>query len=83
MIVRVRFFASLREAVGLEQEGVTIPEEADVPTLLRILAEKHPLLGAQLQARAIRVAVNRCYVSPDTMLKEGDEVALVPPVGGG
>jgi molybdopterin synthase catalytic subunit len=83
MIVRVRFFASLREASGLEQESVMLPAGSTVQALLQALAVGHPGLDAPLRARGVRFAVNRCYALPDTVLKESDEVALVPPVGGG
>ncbi|HNT04723.1 MAG TPA: molybdopterin converting factor subunit 1 [Anaerolineae bacterium] len=82
-MVRVRFFASLREEVGLEQEDVKLPAGATVKTFLQTLARAHPGLGALLEGRGVRFAVNRCYVPPDAGLQEGDEVALVPPVGGG
>lgn len=83
MIVTIRYFASLREAVGLGQENVTLPDGATMQTLLEALTNRHPGLTAHLGARSIRFAINRCYVLPDAGLKEGDEVALVPPVGGG
>lgn len=82
-MVRVRFFASLREEVGLEQEDVKLPTGATVKTLLQTLARAHPGLGTLLEGRGVRFAVNRCYVQSDAGLQEGDEVALVPPVGGG
>jgi len=83
VIVKVRFFASLREAVGLEQESITLPAGATIESLVQALADKHQGLEAHLRARGVRFAVNRCYALPDTGLKDGDEVAFVPPVGGG
>ena len=83
MNVTVRFFASLREAAGTEQEQVNLPPGASVQMLLQALVDRYSSMGAQLGARGVRFAVNRCYAQPDVELKDGDEVALVPPVGGG
>jgi sulfur-carrier protein len=83
LIVKVRFFASLREAVGLEQEGITLPAGSTIQSLVQALAVKHPGLETHFRARGVRFAVNRCYALPDAGLKDGDEVAFVPPVGGG
>jgi molybdopterin converting factor subunit 1 len=81
MKVRVRYFASLRETVGLEQEEFELAAGSSVEHLLAALAGAHRGLDTRLAA--VRAAVNRCYVSMGTLLKDGDEVALVPPVGGG
>ena len=79
--VRVRFFAAPREAIGtgeIEQElaaGTTVGELVD------LLVEKYPALRPY--TRFISVAVNRAYVGMQTELHDGDEVACLPPVGGG
>lgn len=44
------------------------------------LSEAYPRLG---KALGIRLAVNRAYVALDHVLKEGDEIAVIPPVSGG
>jgi MoaE-MoaD fusion protein len=79
--VRVRAFALLREALGAAEMEVTLPEGADVAALLARLAEEHP--NAQLPGRRFTTAVNRAYAPPETILADGDEVALIPPVSGG
>jgi MoaE-MoaD fusion protein len=52
-----------------------------VSQLVRQLADQHP--DANMAARRFGIAVNRAYVSPETILSDGDEVALIPPVSGG
>ena len=79
--VRVRAFALLREALGAAEVTVTLPAGADVAALLARLAEDYP--GAKLQERRFTTAVNRSYAPPETILANGDEVALIPPVSGG
>jgi molybdopterin synthase sulfur carrier subunit len=81
MQIRMRYFASLREIVGIHEETLTISEEATIIEVRRQLLKCYPGLEHAL-ARAVS-AVNHQYVSPETTLKEGDEVVFIPPVGGG
>jgi molybdopterin synthase catalytic subunit len=81
MTIRVRVFAALREALGLAETIVTVRAGADVQGLLTALAAQHP--QARLHDRRFGVAVNRAYAPLTTILSEGDEVALIPPVSGG
>ncbi|HEX6122596.1 MAG TPA: molybdopterin converting factor subunit 1 [Ktedonobacterales bacterium] len=81
MQIHIRYFASLREATGQTVEELTLPEGADVATARALLAERYPPLARLLPSCA--VAVNRAYVAADTPLHEGDELAFIPPVGGG
>lgn len=81
MRIKVRLFAAYREAVGqgemdLEVEGAISPLD-----LWRKLGEEHPPLLEFGQSQL--VAVNGEYASLDRALKEGDEVAFIPPVSGG
>jgi molybdopterin synthase catalytic subunit len=81
MKVTVKLFARLREIVGertLEQE---LGEGATVEDLLRALQAEYPGL-AQVTARTI-VSVNEEFAAPDTLLQDGDDVAIFPPVSGG
>jgi molybdopterin converting factor subunit 1 len=79
--VRVRAFALLREALGAAELAVTLPAGADVAALLARLDDDHP--DAKLPGRRFTTAVNRSYAPPETVLADGDEVALIPPVSGG
>jgi molybdopterin synthase catalytic subunit len=81
MKVTVKLFARLREIVGegrLEQE---LGEGATVEDLLRTLQAAYPGL-AQVTARTI-VSVNQEFATPDSLLRDGDDVAIFPPVSGG
>jgi len=81
MKVQVRLFAALREATGTGQVALELPAGAHVQDLMDLLAQQYPSLRSQMSA--VRAAVNRQYVSLQSALRDGDEVALVPPVGGG
>jgi MoaE-MoaD fusion protein len=77
--VRVRLFASFREAAGTAHLTCELDDGARVSDLLARLAAQVPALGA---TRGL-VAVNQTYVDADAALADGDEVALIPPVSGG
>ena len=84
MKITVRYFALLRERMGRESEVVSWPDGGLTVTLLRgHLADRSPALAGILRGPPLLVAVNREYAAADTPLKDGDEVALFPPVTGG
>lgn len=75
MQVRVIPFGMLKDWMG-SPATVELPEGACVETLLRQLGEGMPLKG-------IAVSVNAEYAAANRLLREGDEVGLLPPVSGG
>ena len=77
--VKVRLFASYREAAGTNRLDVPLPTGARVGDLLELLAERVPTLK---MAKGM-IALNQVYVGPEVELHEGDEVAFIPPVSGG
>jgi molybdopterin converting factor subunit 1 len=84
MRVELLYFGALKERLGMVGETVELPEGAAVGDLLRILRERTS--NTRIEARvweSLAVAVNRQYSSSSQILREGDEVALLPPVSGG
>ena len=81
MRVRVRLFASLREAAGTEIVELDLPEGATAAEAWHRLAEAHPSLSSR--RRSLAVAVNRRYARFDEPVAEGDEIVFIPPVSGG
>ena len=81
MEIRVKFFAAPREALGQSELDVTLPDDATVTDLIEHLKAEYPILRAY--TRFLSVAVNKTYVGWETELHDGDEVACLPPVGGG
>ena len=79
--ITVKFFAAPREALGASEIDLHLPEGSTVEDLLDTLQERHPILDRYV--RFLNVAVNRAYVGMQTKLHDGDEVACLPPVGGG
>lgn len=80
MIVRVRLFSLLREAVG-SSELLLHFSKLTVGELWEEMEEQFPHLAQFRSSRA--VAVNRQHTSESHQLKDGDEVAFFPPVSGG
>jgi molybdopterin synthase sulfur carrier subunit len=83
--VRLVYLARLREAFGSAGETLELArKEPSVAAILALLRERGGAFAAELAAgRAVRVAVNHALVTPDTRVRDGDEVALLPPVTGG
>lgn len=81
LTLRIRLFASLRQAVGHAGLTRTLPNGATVADLVQQLVAEFPQLPQA--AGALYTAVNRVYADPTTPLHDGDEVALFPPVSGG
>ena len=81
MQVRVLYLGMLKELAGCEGESVDVADGASVGELLAALRQRIPQL--QQFRHAIALAVNYEYSGSDTQLRDGDEIALIPPVSGG
>ena len=77
MNINVIYFASLREEIGRDQDFIQI----DSP--ITTAEAWTQATGRDELPEKVLIAVNHEYVSVDTMLKEGDELAFFPPVTGG
>ena len=81
MQISIRYFAALREAAGGTGETIVAPAGATVADIRASLAGQRP--GLALLLARCAVAVNHAYATDETLLREGDELAFLPPVGGG
>ena len=83
MKVQIKYFASIREAIGRGGEEW----ETAAATLAQLRAELLARGGAHAEAlapgRAVRMAMNQVMADETTALVEGSEVAFFPPVTGG
>ena len=84
-MVRVLYFAKLREDLGTASEELALPGEVTTVAALRahLMARGAAWQGALGERKALRVAVNQEMAEPDTPVRAGDEVAFFPPVTGG
>jgi molybdopterin synthase sulfur carrier subunit len=83
--IRLVYLARLRDAFGSAGEALTLgTAERTVADVLGRLRTRSDAWAAELAPqRAVRVAVNHALAPADTELRDGDEVALLPPVTGG
>jgi molybdopterin converting factor subunit 1 len=81
MNISLRYFAAFRETTGRSEETLALQDAATIADARARLLAQYPRLHG-LMDRAV-CAVNHRYVPLDTMLREGDELAFIPPVGGG
>lgn len=85
MKIELRFFASVREALGVSQEIIELP--AQVRTLGDVRAFLLGRGGIWMQVlapeKALLMAYDQQMSGPDTLIREGGEVAFFPPVTGG
>jgi len=85
MKLQLRFFASLREGLGLSEETIYTPAEVKTIADLRTLLIERGAPWAEVLAsnKVIRCALNQEMVPDSTSLAEEAEVAFFPPVTGG
>jgi len=79
--VKVKFFAAFREITGHSELEWPLDQGQAAGDLLISLVAEYPALAAG--SKSALVMVNRRYATRQTPLQPGDEVAFLPPVGGG
>lgn len=79
--VKVKLFAALRDLVGNDEKVMLLPNESQPATVIEVLLVEYP--GMKEWKPHLRIAVNWEYVPLDHVLRDQDEVALIPPVSGG
>ena len=78
MSITVLYFASLREAAGRDSEVLPLP--ASLPQLYDELRTRHQFAFGR---EALRVAVDGAFAAWDAPVRDGAEIAFIPPVSGG
>ena len=82
-MIRVCFFASLREQLGCESLNLPAEAAGNLAAVREYLMASYPDWALALQVNNILMAVNQQMARPDTPVADGDEVAFFPPVTGG
>lgn len=82
MSVKILYFASLKEGLGMAGESIALPAEVTTVGALRDWLVGHGR-DKLASAKNLRCAVNQDMAGLDAPVKEGDEIAFFPPVTGG
>lgn len=80
MRVKVLYFSSVKDKLGIQSEEIEFKGNT-IADLKQFLAEKYPQVKENLEK--VMFAVNEEYADPGINLKDGDTVAIIPPVSGG
>jgi molybdopterin converting factor subunit 1 len=80
MKVKLLYFAVLRDIAGKRDDLVEVPEGTRAADLWQRLRERHHALRDVAQPMT---AINESYADADQVLRDGDELAFIPPVAGG
>ena len=85
MNIQLRFFASVREALGTSQEPLAVPDDVATVGAVRTFLQQRGGVWAEALAdhKVLRMACNQHMTNADCPLSEGCEVAFFPPVTGG
>ncbi len=81
MRIRVLLFGQLKDMIGRQEDSLELEPGASLSTLIAHYAQRFPLF--QGLTGSIACSINQEYAPVSTVLHEGDEVGLLPPVSGG
>ncbi len=81
MTVRLLFFAVLRDIAGTDARDLSLREGTTAGDVWQSLRESYAKLADYAQPPMI--AINETYATADAVLRDGDELAFIPPVAGG
>lgn len=82
-MVTVKFFAVLKSLVGKEEVSVEIKEGTSLAQLIEQLKADLPPLIDIMKKGGLLISVNQEVLEKDAIIKDGDEVAFLPPFAGG
>ena len=81
MLINMRLFAALAEGAGTRTLELELPAGSTAGDARNLVASRYPRVLGLCERSGL--AVNAEYVPAGTVLQDGDEVALIPPVSGG
>ncbi len=82
-MITVKYFASLRAVAGKEEEQFDLGNETTLEKLSDEISKTAPKISEMIRGHNVMVSVNMDVVQPGAVIKDGDEVAFLPPFSGG
>ena len=82
-MARLLYFGRLEDALGLATETLTLPSDIADTSALRTWLDSSRQRGGALVELTVRIALNDQIVSEPCPVTDADEIAFLPPVGGG
>lgn len=82
-MITVKYFANLKQIAGKDEDQFDISEGTTLEQLSELIGQSVPQLGAMVREKKVMISVNYDMVPLDTVVRDGDEVALLPPFSGG
>ncbi|WKZ48576.1 MAG: molybdopterin converting factor subunit 1 [Anaerolineales bacterium] len=79
--IKLLFFATIRERVGVKSLDLELPAEATIGDLKVTLSGKYPNIKDSL--KSVLVTINREYAFDEAVIPSGAEIGVFPPVSGG
>ena len=80
MVINILAFGVVKEIVGGSSVSMNFTDAITVAELVSTVKEKYPEVT---KLSSFAVAVNGSYATLDTVIKQSDEIAIIPPVSGG
>ncbi len=80
MKCKIKAFGISQEIIGNKLLEMEVPDGHTISDLKKALIQKYPTFDS---LKSLYIAVNNEYAPESALLKEGDEIALIPPVSGG
>ena len=81
MMIKIMFFATLRDYVGAKTVELEIPKDTTVAGLKETLVKKYPKMI--LAQNSMMAAINREFAADEQVIPVDAEIAMFPPVSGG
>jgi len=81
MNIKIKLFAAAREINGTGELALDVPVGCIVKEMKRIVSDDYPNLSELIMRSA--VSLNHEFATDESVVNEGDEIALIPPVSGG
>jgi molybdopterin converting factor subunit 1 len=82
-MITVKYFASLRLIAGKEEDQFDMGSETTLINLSHEISKTAPKIGEMILGKKVMVSVNLDVASLESIIRDGDEIALLPPFSGG